>query len=277
MLKITYTSATTREAFDLSCAELFAAEPSDFRAVEWDYAVGYRDVTHAARKARKASIDMAALDLTRADAFRRAADADMAAMAPGSVEADGWSQRCYVAGVEAKFHHGGAAVLSLTLLLLDGVWRKASSWEFLPSSGSGEVGEAHGYPYGYGYGYPYGYGGSREIEVAGAASSPVRLTVYGPATSPSVTIGENRYQVDVDVPDGAHLTVDGVAGTVVMTAKNGYATNCLGDAVLGGGERSGSYIFERVPAGASSVAYSGAFGFDLDVYREEGAVPWTSS
>lgn len=277
MLSITYTSSTTREAFDLSCPELFAGEPSGFREVGWDYALGYRDVTHAARKARKTSVSVAALDLSRADAFRRACDADVAAMDPGTVEADGWSQRCYVAGLSLKSRAGGAAVLSLELLLLDGVWRKAKTWQFLPSAGSGEVGEPHGYPYGYGYGYPYDAGGSEGIDVGGVSPCPARLTVYGPATSPSVTIGGNRYQVDVDVPDGAYLTVDGVAGTVYMVARNGYRTNCLGDAVLGSGEGSGSYIFERVPAGASSVGYSGAFGFDLDVYREEGAVPWTSS
>lgn len=277
MLSITYTSSTTREAFDLSCPGLFAGEPSGFREVEWDYAVGYRDVTHAARKARKASVAVAALDLSRADSFRRACDADVAAMDPGTVEADGWSQRCYVAGLSLKSRAGDAAVLSLELLLLDGVWRKASSWQFLPSAGSGLVGQAHGYPYGYAYGYPYDTGGSHEIEVAGVSSCPARLVVYGPATSPSVVIGPNRYQVDVDVPDGGYLTIDGVAGSVVMTVKNGYKTNCLGDAVLGSGEGSGSYIFERVPAGASTVSYSGAFGFDLDVYREEGAVPWTSS
>ena len=64
---------------------------------------------------------------------------------------------------------------------------------------------------------------------------------------------------------------------MTKVAKNGYKTNALPDAVLGGGVGSGSYIFEDIPAGTSTVSYDGSFGWDLEVYREDGAVPWTSS
>ena len=94
---------------------------------------------------------------------------------------------------------------------------------------------------------------------------------------PSVTVGGNRYQVLTDVPDGGYLLIDSIEGTVTKVAKNGYRTNALPDAVLGGGVGSGSYIFEDIPAGTSTVSYDGSFGWDLEVYREDGAVPWISS
>lgn len=277
MHSLGYTSATTRERFDLSCARAYGGEPTVTRADSWDYKTGYRDVSYAARKARKETVTVAMLDLAAADALRRAADADLSAMTPGTLDFDGWTQGCYVAGVALKTRARGAATVELEVVLLDGVWRREERWEFRPGAGSGTVGEGHGYGYGYAYGYPYSVGTSREIEVGGLVPSPFRIIFYGPAVRPSVTVGANRYQVSTDVPDGGYLLVDSVGGTVTKVAKNGYRTNCLPDAVLGGGEGSGSYIFEDVPAGTSTVSYDGSFGWDLEVYREDGAVPWTSS
>lgn len=272
-----YTSAVTRERHDMQCALIVGGEPGAVRADVWDYEAGYRDLSHAARKARKETVTVAMLDLAAADALRLAADADLASMTPGTLDFDGWSQRCHIAGVEAKAVNGGAAVVELEAVLLDGVWRKGDTYEFRPGAGSGTVGIGHGYGYGYAYGYPYSEETSREIEVDSIVASPFRIIVYGPAVRPSVTVGGNRYQVLTDVPDGGYLLIDSIEGTVTKVARNGYRTNALPDAVLGGGVGSGSYIFEDIPAGMSAVSYDGSFGWDLEVYREDGAVPWISS
>lgn len=272
-----YVSATTRERFDLYSPRAYGGEPVAFRSDAWDYETGYRDVSYAARKARRETVTVAMLDLAAADALRLAADADLSAGTPGTLEFDGWTQRCYIAGSEIKTMAAASASVKLDALLLDGVWRREDRWEFRPGAGSGTVGVGHGYAYGYAYGYPYSEETSREIEVGSIVPSPFRIIVYGPAVRPSVTIGGNRYQVSSDVPDGGYLVVDSVEGTVTKVARNGYRTNCLPDATLGGGVGSGSYIFQDVPAGTSSVSYDGSFGWDLSVFREDGAVPWTSS
>lgn len=261
----------------MQCARIVGGEPCAVRADIWDYKAGYRDLSYAARKAREETVTVAVLDLAAADALRLAADADLASMKPGTLDFDGWGQRCYIAGVDVKAVTGGAAVVELEAVLLDGVWRKKDSYEFRPGAGSGTVGVGHGYAYGYAYGYPYSEETSREIDVDSIVASPFRIIVYGPAVRPSVTVGGNRYQVSTDVPDGGYLLIDSIEGTVTKVAKNGYKTNALPDAVLGGGVGSGSYIFEDIPAGTSTVSYDGSFGWDLDVYREDGAVPWTSS
>lgn len=272
-----YTSAVTRERHDMQCARIVGGEPAAVRADSWDYKAGYRDLSYAARKAREETVTVAMLDLAAADALRLAADADLASMTPGTLDFDGWSQRCYIAGIEAKAVTGDAAVVKLEAVLLDGVWRKKDSYEFRPGAGSGTVGVGHGYGYGYAYGYPYSNETSREIDVDSIVASPFRIIVYGPAVRPSVTVGGNRYHVSTDVPDGGYLLIDSIEGTVIKVAKNGYKTNALPDAALGGGVGSGSYIFEDIPAGTSTVSYDGSFGWDLEVYREDGAVPWISS
>ena len=277
MRSLGYTSAVTRERHDMQCARIVGGEPGAVRADSWDYKTGYRDLSYAARKARRETVTVAMLDLAAADALRLAADADLASMTPGTLDFDGWGQRCYIAGVEVKAVTGGAAVVKLEAVLLDGAWRKREVYEFRPGAGSGTVGVGHGYAYGYSYGYPYSEETSREIEVGSIVASPFRIIVYGPAVRPSVTVGGNRYQVSTDVPDGGYLLIDSIEGTVTKVAKNGYRTNALPDAVLGGGAGSGSYIFEDIPAGTSTVSYDGSFGWDLEVYREDGAVPWTSS
>lgn len=276
MRSMGYTSAVTRGRHDMQCARIVGGEPGAVRADSWDYSTGYRDLSYAARSARKETVTVAMLDLAAADALRLAADADLASMTPGTLDFDGWSQRCYIVGVEAKAVVGDAAVVELEAVLLDGVWRKKDSYEFRPGTGSGTVGVGHGYAYGYAYGYPYSEETSREIEVDSIVASPFRIIVYGPAVRPSVTVGGNRYQVSTDVPDGGYLLIDSIEGTVTKVAKNGYRTNALPDAVLGGGVGSGSYIFEDIPAGMSAVSYDGSFGWDLEVYREDGAVPWIS-
>lgn len=277
MHSLGYTGAVTRKRHDMQCARIVGAEPGAVRADSWDYGTGYRDLSYAARKARKETVTVAMLDLAAADALRLAADADLASMTPGTLDFDGWEQRCYIAGVEVKAVTGGAAVVELEAVLLDGVWRRKEAYEFRPGTGSGTVGIGHGYDYGYAYGYPYSEETSREIEIDSIVASPFRIIVYGPAVRPSVTVGGNRYQVSTDVPDGGYLIIDSIEGTVTKVAKNGYKTNALPDAVLGGGVGSGSYIFEDIPAGTSTVGYDGSFGWDLEVYREDGAVPWISS
>ena len=271
MRSLGYTSAVTRERHDMQCARIVGGEPGAVRADSWDYKAGYRDLSYAARKARRETVTVAMLDLAAADALRLAADADLASMTPGTLDFDGWGQRCYIAGVEVKAVTGGAAVVKLEAVLLDGVWRKKEAYEFRPGAGSGTVGVGHGYAYGYAYGYPYSEETSREIEVGSIVASPFRIIVYGPAVRPSVTIGGNRYQVSTDVPDGGYLLISD-------NPSQGFKKiNALPDAVLGGGAGSGSYIFEDIPAGTSTVSYDGSFGWDLEVCREDGAVPWTSS
>ena len=44
----------------------------------------------------------------------------------------------------------------------------------------------------------------------------------------------------------------------------------------GAGAGSGSYVFERLRPGTSSVAWDGSFGFNLTYFQEEGEPPWNS-
>lgn len=107
--------------------------------------------------------------------------------------------------------------------------------------------------------------------------SDVYLVVYGPAVNPYVIVGGNRYQVNVTVPAGGYLTVDGRKKSILLTLADGTVQNAFSSGVRGSGAGGGTYIFERVPAGTSQVTYDGSFGFDLGWYEEEGEPPWSQS
>lgn len=132
----------------------------------------------------------------------------------------------------------------------------------------------------YPHDYPYDYSKSSatdSITPSVLTPSDVRLVVYGAAVNPYIIVGGNRYQVNVSVPAGGYLVVDGREKTIMLTLADGTVQNVFSSGVRGDGAGGGSYIFERIPAGTSEVTYDGSFGFDLGWYEEEGEPPWSLS
>lgn len=130
------------------------------------------------------------------------------------------------------------------------------------------------YPFDYEYDYQKtSYAGSVEPSVL--TPSDVHIVVYGPAVNPYVIVGGNRYEVDITVPAGGYLTVDGRDKTIKLTLADGTVQNAFSYGVRGGGAGGGSYIFERIPSGMNEVTFDGSFGFDLGWYEEEGEPPWS--
>lgn len=247
------------------------------RGREWSYELSTHAAKSVARKARKAEVGFTAIDLAEADRARRIMDADVADGTPGKLVYDGeWEQRALV--LKSEIAGAGRSHMSstLTVALLDGCWTRLRTKAF-PIRVSGD-------DYSYldmGFGFPVDLGPSvpvAEAEIGAYARPNVRLVVYGPATNPYVIVGGNRYEVDVSVPDGARLEVDGRSKTISLIGSTGDVTNCFGRGVRTGGAGGGSYIFERLPVSdlPVSVSWDNSFGFDLCWYEEEGEPPWSA-
>ena len=132
----------------------------------------------------------------------------------------------------------------------------------------------------YPHNYPHDYqatSSTADVTPSVLTPSDVYLAVFGPAVNPYVIVGGNRYQVNVTVPAGGYLTVDGRKKSILLTLADGTVQNVFSSGVRGSGAGGGSYIFERIPAGTSEVTYDGSFGFDLGWYEEEGEPPWSLS
>lgn len=272
MHRVTYTTGgTPRQTVDLDCESLAIGLGGGLRSRGWGYELTARGARSVGLAAREVPLEAVARR-AQADELRRAADRDLAAGTPGTITADGWSQRCYIPASETDNAFGGTVWLSMTVLLLDGYWWREVTRELFANASAGGLDHPHDHPHDYGH-----QSGRATVEVGGIGGCPVRITFRGPATNPYVVVAGNRYEVDESVPSGARLVLDatGERPTVMLVDRVGNAVDVFRKAVRDGGQGGGSYAFEPLPVGAHEVTWSGGFGMELAWRERETEPPWT--
>ncbi len=275
-----YYVSSTGERISLDGEGAFVGTAPKLRSRVWTYELGWRSASGISRDAREATLG-AFLTASAADRLREQADRDMARSAPGRIEVDGeWYQRAYIAKSETDAVYGRRAVKAeLTVLLLDGAWRREVSAEFYAT----ETEDPSGLDYPHDFEYDYGGStASRSVTVDGLVPADLKLTVYGPVTNPRVAVSQgaftNVYEVAAEVPGGSRLVVDGSSypKSIQLIGTYGEVEDKFASGLRGEGAGSGSYCFEPLRPGTSSVAWDGSFGFTMTHYQEEGEPPWSS-
>ena len=273
MNQLEYLPGIAGQSVQLDGPSAFVGIAEEMRSREWDYDLGYRDLVTATRPARTVDVTFHA-DYDTADELRRVADADVMARTPGTFVAQKeWKQRGYILASDVDDIHYGRLSTGLKIALLDGAWWRLVIKTFMMDTSGG--GEYLDYPHDYAFDYQIST--SAIITPSVLTPSDVYLVVYGPVVNPYIIVGGNRYQVNVSVPSGGYLVVDGREKTIMLTLADGTVQNVFSSGVRGSGAGGGSYIFEKIPAGTSEVTYDGSFGFDLGWYEEEGEPPWSLS
>lgn len=197
---------------------------------------------------------------------------DIEAMEPGTLEVPGgWSLRCWVIGGAPTNYwmDDRYAEFELTLLAEEPVWTREHETRFEPVQD-----EAGGIDYP--FEFPFDFqpeAGAQSVSNAGMFACDWLWRVYGPATSPYVRIGTDLHKVNVDVPAGARLEVDSREHTVKVVMSDGTVEDAYADRERGG-RGSGTYLFERVPEGDSTVAWDGTYAFDIVLYESRIAAPY---
>lgn len=276
MRRLSYISGTGAAEVCLDCRSALAGTAEGVRGREWGYSVGYRSIAAATRAARECTLSVTFLDLAVADELRRLADRDVAMATPGTLAIDGWTQRAYITAADPSSISRAHMAAKLTVVLLDGVWRKGHTVAFeqlTATSGDGEFLDLpHDLPYDLGVPSTRRY-----VDVGEWGAAPLRFVVYGPCVNPAVRIDGNWYRVDVTVPDGGYLVVDPLATprSVTLVAADGSTTDAFAKARRGNGSGSGEYIFQPASPGVHEVEWDRSFGFDLTWYEEEGEPPWS--
>lgn len=276
MHRLSYISGTGAAEVCLDCRSALAGTAEGVRGREWGYSIGYRSIAAATRAARECSMSVTFLDLSVADELRRLADRDVAMATPGTLAVDGWSQRAYITAADPSSISRAHMAAKLTVVLLDGVWRKGHTVAFEQLTATSGDGEFLDLP----YDLPYDLGvlsTRRYVDVGEWGAAPLRFVVYGPCVNPAVRIDGNWYRVDVTVPDGGYLVVDPLATprSVTLVAVDGSTTDAFAKARRGNGSGSGEYIFQPASPGVHEVEWDRSFGFDLTWYEEEGEPPWS--
>ena len=276
MNQLEYIPGIGGQSVQMDGPESFVGIAENLRSREWSYNLGYRDIVSATRPAREIDTTFHA-DYATADQLRRVADADVMSATPGIFLAQNeWRQRGYILASQPNDIHYGRLSTELKIALLDGAWWRLVTKSFIPTGEESIDGEYLDFPHDYehDYGNP---GAAPYVESSTLTPSDVRIIVYGPATNPSIAVGGNTYQVNVTVPSGGYLIVDGREKTITLILANGTAQNAFPYGVRGSGQGSGTYIFEPLQPGSQEVTFSGDFGFDFGWYEEEGEPPWNQS
>lgn len=276
MRRLRYVSGTGSMAVEMDGPSTYSGTAADIRGREWAYSIGYRSLAGVSRPARERSLSVAFADGREADHMRRLADRDMLNGTPGRLVADGWEQRCYIVKSDVGSVFGGFHSAELTVVLLDGVWRKGHTVSFERMTAGPADGDCLDLPCDLPHDLAAPSPRSR-FEAGEWGETPLRLVFYGPVIDPSVRIGGNLYRVDVVVPEGGHLVVDPLASprSVTLVNADGSAVDAFSKARRGDGLGGGEYIFQPAPPGANEVEWDRSFGFDLTWYEEEGEPPWS--
>lgn len=276
MHRLSYISGTGAAEVCLDCRSALAGTAEGIRGREWGYSIGYRSIAAATRAARECSLSVTFLDLAVADELRRLADRDVAMATPGTLAVDGWAQRAYITAADPSSISRAHMAAKLTVVLLDGVWRKGHTVAFELLTATAGDGEFLDLP----YDLPHDLGvpsTRRYVDIAGWGAAPLRFTVYGPCVNPAIRIDGNWYRVDATVPDGGYMVVDPLATprSVTVVGPDGSVTDAFAKARRGDGLGGGEYIFQPASPGTHEVEWDRSFGFDLTWYEEEGEPPWS--
>lgn len=274
MLKaVKYVAGTGLERIALNEGGLYVGNPGGLLSREWSYSVGYRGLTGVTRAARSESFDAVFLDLKKADLLRRVCDRDMANGTPGRVYVGEWFQRAYITASSSGKVGSGYMTGKLTIVLLDGLWRRKHVVEIRPQTGASSDSDGGDLPRDLPCDLP-ALSSRSSVEVDAWQPCPVGFTAYGPLDAFSITLGGNVYKVAASVPDGARLTVDPISRSVTIIDRDGSEADAFPQASRGTGLGSGSYIFEPVGIGANELTFAGSPSFDIEWYEEEGEPPW---
>ena len=198
---------------------------------------------------------------------------DVVAGKAGRLYVGDWYLRCWIIGCEPTDYWMDDRIceLDLKLLVQTPGWVLDHDYALTPGAGAGG-GAGKDFP----ADFPLEFMRGRQQTIVYNQSlegMDFRLLVMGPATDPAVEIGSNLYKVNVEVPAGYTLEVDSAAKTVTLSSPTGETEDAYRYREPGA-SGSGTYIFEKLPVGASEIDWSGGYSLHLTAYEVQSSCPW---
>lgn len=95
------------------------------------------------------------------------------------------------------------------------------------------------------------------------------MIVYGPCTHPEIRIGDNIYRVETTLYDSEYLVINSIKRTVIKYGRNGVTEN------LFNARDKYNCVFERIPAGNSTVKWNAQYSFDVILFQRRSEPLWT--
>ncbi len=269
-----YYESSKGEIVQLNGPTTWIGTGEGLRGNAWAYSLGSRNATGITREAYKVSLTAWFKDEAESNRLNTVADYDMYYKTPGTIHYGDWFQRAFISGADASCITKGSHSETLEVLLLDGQWGKWNNITLWPTQDDPDV-EYLDLP----TDVPFDLmppSGANSITNNSSIPSPMRFIFYGPAVNPYILVGKNRYELNLTIPTGAYVIVDGSTWprTITMVSALGDTVDAFSSGTRGNGEGSGSYIFEPIQPGHQKIQWSGSFGVDVDWLTLKGALPW---
>ena len=197
------------------------------------------------------------------------AEKDVLAMKHGQIIFGDYYFKCFVTASKKNSYQVSNRLMDVTLTVTTDhpYWVKESTVSYsntAATSTSGNLDHPYDYPFDF-----FCNMKNQQVTNTGFAASNFRLIIYGECSDPTITIAGHTYKVNCTVNAGEYLTIDSVTKKIFVTDSEGEITNHFKDR-----DRE-SYIFEKIPTGAHSVAWDGTFGFDVILLEERSEPKWT--
>lgn len=201
------------------------------------------------------------------NALHALTEPDILARKPGKLWLNDQYLICYLAvASEVVLYRprGKFAEKALQILAVEPFWNTETNNIFTPSSGSSEGGKKYNlkYPYRFGTGYS-----NQIIYNTHYADTPMRISIYGPVDSPSISITGNTYAVDAEIAEGERLDIDQIDRTIFKVDASGIKTN------LFNARDKANDIFKYCPVGNASVTF-GAFNMEITLIHQRSEPLW---
>lgn len=215
---------------------------------------------------------------TRIEKLLMLADYDTERGLPDRLEVDGWYIECNITKGSVTNWYSENRVWSLDLSVSSPLWRRETSYDFIPQQGTEQEISDIDYP----HDYPHDYGSSGRADtftVDAHTPCDFRITVFGYAIKPTIHIDDNTYGVNVTVQDRGLLVIDSTKKASMahdsVVLKDAYG-NCqdVFSSRIRGAKGSGSYIFEQITPGDHTVTWDQSWGFNLAIIERRAALPW---
>ena len=269
--RVYYKPGTSNQQISLDGFEAYIDYGDGLRSHAWSRTLTAKSIRGLTLDSREVEMTIRMTD-EQANAIRRVADADVSAKSPGTLVVDDeWNMRCYIVGWKTSAVFYGWIECQLTVALVDSCWWRRKKQHFV----IGLTEEGLDYPHDYPHDFSFTIGEGR-INVDSLIGAQPLIRFYGPCTNPYVTIGDNRYEVDVSVPSGSTVTIDATTAkpTVILANSLGVTQSVFAYAVREGGLNGGSYAFQPFSSGIQRVLWSGAFAFDIEWIEKDTEPPW---
>ena len=155
-----------------------------------------------------------------------------------------------------------------TILTDRPVWIQEQTKQFLPSETSEDT-EGLDFPFDFEFDFAADQTGVAHWEIDHYTSSHFLMRIYGPCENPRILVNGYPYQVFTSLASGDYLEINSRKNTVIKYLANGTTENCYNSRLFY------PRIFEKIPSGALTFNWSGAFGFDVVLYIERSEPKWS--